>query len=275
MTRTKDILELLNTIAPFDLAENWDNCGLQCGDLDWEVTKILVALDGSAKVMHAAGEWGANMVVTHHPLMIGPVRYIDFSKMPGRVIGISYARQISLVSVHTNLDKATNGLNDYFAALLGIITERSLLPSFPSVKDVIGSEKSLTGIGRIGYLKNAVEFSRLVRQIKTGLNIPTLKVAGDTDMMVKTIAVCTGSGGSLIDEFISSNAQLYITGDIKYHEARQIEELGRGLIDVGHFGSEHIAVDLLSERLRTAVADAGFNVEIKDYRQENDPFIIM
>lgn len=274
MTETKDILNLLNTIAPFDLAEKWDNCGLQCGDMNWKVTKILVALDASLKVMDAAQKCKADMVVTHHPLMIHPIRQIEFSKMPGQVIGISHASKISIISVHTNLDKANSGLNDYFSALLGITPVKSLVSPANEGQSPC-PETDMTGIGRVGNLKKTILFSQLIQQIKNRLNIPALKVTGDTGMKVKTVAVCTGSGGSLVEEFISSGARVYITGDTKYHEARLIEESGLGLVDVGHFASEYIAIDLLSEKLRTAFDSKGLDIEIKGYRNENDPFIIM
>jgi len=94
------------------------------------------------------------------------------------------------------------------------------------------------------------------------------------DMDVETVAVCTGSGGSLIEDFLNSSAEVFITGDVKYHEARRVEEYSKGVIDVGHFGSEWMVVDLLFEKLTSAFHEKGFDIEVIKYKKEKDPFTI-
>ena len=115
----------------------------------------------------------------------------------------------------------------------------------------------------------------MVAQIKQKLGIEHLRVIGKMTMPVKRIAICTGSGGSLLDDFFKSKADVYVTGDIKYHEARKVEERSKGLIDVGHFGSEHMAIDLLYEKLRPALSKAGLNIELICFKNERDPFTIV
>ncbi|SDT96241.1 Nif3-like dinuclear metal center hexameric protein [Desulfobacula phenolica] len=271
MVKTKDILGLLNTIAPFDIAEDWDNSGLQAGNLSWEVKKVMIGLDVSLPLMNAAEKWNSDLVLTHHPLMISPEKSIDFNKMPGKAIEIAARQKISIISAHTNLDKAPDGLNDYFASKIGINTTGAFLidPSSSMPKD------AMTGIGRIGYLESPILLKYFVHQIKEKLDLKHLRVTGDMDLPVTTVAICTGSGGSLIDEFLRSGADLYITGDIKYHEARRIEEYSKGLVDVGHFGSEHMAVELLADKLGHAIQMAGLNIQIKKFKKEKDPFIIV
>ncbi|MBU8849988.1 MAG: Nif3-like dinuclear metal center hexameric protein [Desulfobacterales bacterium] len=271
MVRTKDILELLNTIAPFDIAEDWDNSGFQAGNLNWEVKKVMIGLDVSCDLMNAAKENNCDLVLTHHPLMIRAEKSIDFNKMPGKAIEIAARHRISIISVHTNLDKANDGLNDYFATKIGIKKTKVFLmensSSMPS--------DEVIGIGRIGYLKSQASLKQVVRQVKEKLNLSHLRVTGDMDLPVTTVAICTGSGGSLVDVFLRSGADVYITGDIKYHEARLIEEYSKGLIDVGHFGSEHMAVDLLSDKLTRAIQTAGLNIQVKKFKKEKDPFTIV
>ena len=263
MLMTRDVLELLDAIAPFAIADDWDNSGLQAGNLNWEVKKMIIGLDVSMDLMNAAQKGNCDLVLTHHPLMIHPEKSIDFSKMPGSVIEMAASNKISIISVHTNLDKANNGLNDYFAEKIGIRETRPFLTD------------EVPGTGRIGTLESQIPLQQLVLNIKKQLNLNYLRVTGPMDLPIRSVAVCTGSGGSLLDEFLASRADAYITGDIKYHEARRIEEVSRALIDVGHFSSEHMVVELLFEKLSQVVVNAGLNIEIEQYKKEKDPFTIV
>ncbi|MCD4720019.1 MAG: Nif3-like dinuclear metal center hexameric protein [Desulfobacula sp.] len=271
MVRTKDILELLNTIAPFDIAEDWDNSGLQAGNLNWEVKKIIIGLDVSMSLMNAAKQNNCDLVLTHHPLMLRAEKFIDFNKMPGSAIEIAARHGISIVSVHTNLDKANDGLNDYFAKKIGIKKTKGFLIENSSSMPA----NELIGMGRIGYLNSPSVLKQLVLQVKENLNLTHLRVTGDMDLPVTSVAICTGSGGSLLDDFLESGADVYITGDMKYHEARRVEEYSKALIDVGHFGSEHMVVDLLFDKLSRVVQKAGYNIQIKRFKKEKDPFTIV
>jgi len=122
MVKQRDVLELINKIAPFDIAENWDNCGLQAGNLEWEVKKMMIGLDVSIPLLCDAKEKKCDVVLTHHPLMLKVEKAIDFNKMPGKAIEMAAKHNISIISAHTNLDKANNGLNDYFAARIGMVS---------------------------------------------------------------------------------------------------------------------------------------------------------
>ncbi len=269
--KTKDILEILNTIAPFDIAEEWDNCGLQAGNKEWEIKKILIGLDVTMPLMIEAQKSNADLVLTHHPLLIQPENIIDFNRMPGSAIEICAKHEISIVSAHTNLDKARQGLNDYFAAKIGLENTRV----FVSEQKGILAGDQLIGIGRIGQLNSVVDLGRLSNEIKKQLGLKHIRVTGDMNQPVKRIAICTGSGGSLVKEFIASGADVYITGDMKYHDARQIEEYSRAMIDVGHFGSEHMAIDLLYERLNHALQKEGLDIQLQKFKKEKDPFTIV
>lgn len=268
---TRDLLKLVDDIAPFGLAEEWDNSGLQVGNADWPAGRVLVALDVTTEVMAEAVAWGANLVLTHHPLMIRPPRSIDFGAMPGAIIALAAADQISIISAHTNLDKALGGLNDCFAQKLGLTHVSRFQPLIPGNEEIT----SAPGLGRIGELDQPMPLFELADTIKTNLGISGLRVAGDKDRMVKKAAVCTGSGGSLVQEFLGSGADVFITGDMKYHEAREIEQAGLALIDVGHFASEHIVVALLVQRLVSSAETAGFEIDVRGFDGETDPFIMV
>jgi dinuclear metal center YbgI/SA1388 family protein len=279
----KKIINIINGFAPFDLAENWDNSGLQAGDPDGKIQKIMVSLDVSKEVMEAACDWGADLVLSHHPLQMTPVKSIDFSKMPGSVIGLAAREHISIISAHTNLDKAVGGLNDYFAQIMGVNCDETLCPD-PILSDSIISDSNkadspldkskgqLQGLGRIGALKSVLSLRDLALNVKERLGLEHLRVIGDLDLQVDRVALCTGSGGSLVDCFLGSSADVYITGDVKYHEARQVEMNHKGLIDVGHFASEVIVVDLLESILAQALASVGYDIKIQGFKKEKDPF---
>jgi dinuclear metal center YbgI/SA1388 family protein len=249
------------------------------------VRRVLVGLDADMPVLEAARQWKADMVLTHHPLFISPVKTLDFSVMPGSAIALSAVEKLAIVCAHTNLDKAENGLNDDLARRLQIQPDR-ILEIDPGAGDMTGNPAHpthqaqqtrpsvhLTGMGRVGKVSVPISLARMADQIKAQLGGVFVRVVGDPGKTIREAAVCTGSGGSLIPAFLASGADVLITGDIKYHEARLIETHGRALIDVGHFASEIIAVDLLRRRLEQAVSRAGFSLEIQSFTGETDPFV--
>jgi dinuclear metal center YbgI/SA1388 family protein len=244
------------------------------------VSRIIIGLDVTMPLMEAAEKTNSDLVLTHHPLLISPEKNFDFQNMPGRAICAAARNHISIVSMHTNLDKAHAGLNDYFAARIGIENTRTFLPQKNTgITDGSMPDETnfshMTGMGRIGRLDSPLTLNELALRIKKDLGLVHLRVTGALNKIVREPAVCTGSGGSLVEEFIRSDADVYITGDVKYHEARQIETASKSLIDVGHFGSEHMAVDLLAGQLSTAFSTAGLDIEIIKYLKEKDPFTIV
>lgn len=261
-----ELIDLIDRMAPFSLAEAWDNSGLQAGSRTWPGSKVLLALDVTPQVMAEAVAWGADLVLTHHPLVMGSLSSIDFSTIQGSIIALSARHRISIVSAHTNLDKAHQGLNDYFARQIGLLPGPSVEPMIPEKED------ASTGTGRIYTLESGLTLHRLVDQIKSRLKISSVRYVGDRDLKVHTLALCTGSGGSLVGTFLASGADVFITGDVKYHEARDVEQAGLGLIDVGHFASEHMVVALFAERLREWAQTTGFEIKVREYDGEKDPF---
>lgn len=131
------------------------------------------------------------------------------------------------------------------------------------------------GTGRIGILDNTVSLFAFATSIKEKLGLNSLKIAGNRDLAVKTVAVCTGSGSSLVNDFIASKAQVYVSGDLGYHAARTIEAASRGLIDIGHFASEHLIVDTLTDQLKKVLSEIGIHVKVQAYRLEKDPFCVL
>ncbi len=260
-----DIISLMEKIVPPGLAEDWDNVGLQIGRPDWIVHKIWIALDPAPDVVAAACRAGVDMLITHHPLMIAPLRNIDFSKPPGSTIDQSARHRLALYAAHTNFDRVGQGLNDILANRIGLLKIRPL---------ACGPEGS-PGIGRIGYLEHPVELKSLALAVKEKLALSLVKISGEPSHIVNAAAVCTGSGAGLLKEFLNSEAEVYISGDLRYHDAKDIQAADRGLIDIGHFASEHIMVAALSERLAADLEQTDFEVDVAPYENEKDPFVMV
>jgi GTP cyclohydrolase I len=265
--RVADMVGLMEKIAPAFLAESWDNCGLQVGDLRWPVKKVWVALDPLISVIDAAAGQDVDLVITHHPLIFEPLCTIDLERPEGRIIAEALNSRTAIFTAHTNLDSTRDGINDELARKIGLDKTVPLVPADPS-----GSAAETMGMGRVGRLKAPLTVSELAQRIKKQLGLAKVKVAGRGDRMVDKVAVCSGSGGSLLGNFLDSDAEAFVTGDSRYHDARTVEEAGRALIDIGHFASEQIMIDMLCRLLRGAVAETGWNVSIEGCDLERDPF---
>lgn len=261
-----DIVKIVESIAPVDLAEKWDNIGLQLGRSGWPVTNIRVALDPLPEVVAAACSEGVSLLVTHHPLIFDPIRSLNFDTPLGAVLEEATRHRLSILCVHTNLDAASGGVNDVLAERIGLKNLKALAGS-PD-----GSGSSPQGLGRIGELPKGVELAGFARSIKKKLGLASVRMVGDPGIIVYKSAVCTGSGGSLLNAFLDSDAQVYVTGDLRYHDARAAEAAHRGLIDIGHFCSEQLIKQVLAERIRGILEDAGENVGIDICTLEKDPF---
>ncbi len=271
-----DVVQIVEAMAPFHLAETWDNVGLQAGRMDWPVRSIWVALDPSPDVMDAACQAGADLLITHHPLIFKPLQQVDFSTPEGKVVQWSVQHQTAVFSAHTNLDSATDGLNDLLARKIGL-KRVSVLESRPILteSDIDSSENNdqPEGLGRIGELETEMTLAQLAAQIKDDFDLTSIQVAGGLDRPVRKVAVCTGSGGGLMSAFLASTADVYVSGDLTYHNGRAVEAVGRGLIDLGHFASEHLIVDDLADRIRQCITPSKEPVTVTACTFEKDPFV--
>ncbi|RJQ58917.1 MAG: Nif3-like dinuclear metal center hexameric protein [Desulfobacteraceae bacterium] len=266
----RDIIKIVESIAPADLAEKWDNIGLQLGSSAWAVKSIRVALDPLPEVVAAACADGVSLLITHHPLIFDPIRSLTFDTAFGAVLEKAALHRLSILCVHTNLDAADGGLNDVLAERIGLKNLKML-----DRRDQEGPFLAPQGLGRIGDLPEKVELIGFARSVKKKLGLGSLRLVGDPGLVVCKSAVCSGSGGSLLNAFLNSDAQVYVTGDLRYHDARAAEAAHRGLIDIGHFCSEHLIKDVLADRIRKLLESAGENVGIDICRLEKDPFVVL
>jgi len=264
-----DILRVLEKMAPPHLAEEWDNAGLQVGDPGREVESVWVALDPSPDVVAAACRKGVGLLVTHHPLIFRPLKQIDTRTPLGAVIEKALRHRLAVYAMHTNLDAAAAGLNDMLAERLGVQRRKPLIG-----REDTGSRPG-PGIGRSGVLPARIRLGELALEVKRRLNIETVRIAGDASRPVKRVALSTGSGGSLLPHFLSSTAEVFITGDLRYHDGRDIEAAQRGAIDIGHFHSEHLMTAAVALRLRRALHRHRATIRVEACSIEKDPFQIV
>lgn len=269
MTEVKDIIAFMENIAPGRLAEDWDNSGLQSGDRNWPVKNVLVALDPSPSVVKSACQKNADLLITHHPLIFTPLKSLIIDTPLGEIIELSVRHRLAIFSAHTNLDSVKGGLNDFFADKIGL---KNLSVFIPDEIDPLHPVDHPHGIGRVGELETPTSLAVFSEKIKSEFGLSTLKVSGPLDMTVKKIAVCTGSGSGLMKQFFATDADVYITGDLKFHDAKDAQMNHRGLIDVGHFASEAIMIDLIADRLSAQIEENGLDVRIEALKEEEDPF---
>ena len=268
-----DICQLMEGIAPGWLAESWDNCGLQVGDPGWTVKKVWVALDPLLSVIESAARGNVDLVITHHPLIFKPLRKVDLDTIEGKIISIALTSRTAIYAAHTNLDSARDGVNEVLARKIGLTDLCAMMPADKNdgPKGAIQDIQSM-GIGRIGALNPPATLADLVQDIKIRLGLKRVRVTGAMDRLIQKVAVCSGSGGGLLNDFLASDADVFITGDIRYHDARNVEASQRALIDVGHFASEHLIIDPLCRQLSQAVRTSLWDVRIEPCRLEQDPF---
>lgn len=272
----EDIARLLEQIAPAHLSEQWDNCGLQVGSIRWGVKKIWIALDPLNKVIEDAGQCDVDMVITHHPLIFKALKHVDVESLEGKVIAKAINHRIAVYAAHTNLDSATGGINDVLARRIGLRNLRPMIfPEGSIDPDEASGASDVVGIGRIGDLSEPLTVKKWIGEIKKSFGIEYVKAVGDIDRIAYRAAVCSGSGGSLVDTFLASDADVFITGDMRYHDAIAVEDAGRACIDIGHFASEHIILNALTAKLKAAAEKAGWDVEIEACMIEKDPFEVI
>jgi dinuclear metal center YbgI/SA1388 family protein len=261
-----EVIDAVEEIVPSELAEEWDNSGMQLGDRDWQVEKIWVALDPLPEVISAACRKDVDLVITHHPLIFKPLSTIDVSTLEGFVIQQALDHQVAIYAAHTNLDRIEGGVNDVLASRIGLCNTTAL-----SIDRVSGKP----GFGRIGNLALPTPLALLAKKLKQVLALGHLRVAGNLDLVIKTAAVCSGSGSGMLSAFFDSGADVFISGDLKYHDARNFEFAQKALIDIGHFASEHLIVETFAERLKRHFHDKKLVLTVASYRREKDPFVIL
>ncbi|MFP3998500.1 MAG: Nif3-like dinuclear metal center hexameric protein [Desulfobacterales bacterium] len=367
--KVSDVIGIMTKMAPPYLAEDWDNAGLQFGGPDWPVSHVFVALEPGLAAVNSACKAGADMLITHHPLIFKPLLTLDTSTPTGAIIEKAAQDKLAIFSAHTNLDSAEGGVNDVLCRELGLENPSVLCPSgsiqqykfvvfvpedyagavieavcsspagrignyscctfrspgtgtfrpeqgadpwdgeigklaearevrLETVVDRAGfkealeqvraahpyetmaydvyplaEEQSGQGLGRIGNINPPKSLLQLAREIKDKFSLPYIRFSGPQDLTVERAAVCSGSGGGVLDRFFKTDAQVFISGDMRYHDAVNTVQQGRAIIDMGHFASEHLIVPVIGKRLKDALSSVGEDVKVTLMEDESDPFV--
>lgn len=355
----KDISRILEAQYPPHIAEKWDNVGLQIGSNQSPVHKIIVSLDLDKEILSEAIEQQVDMIITHHPLFFNPIKKINYDQAQGDLIARIIKNDINVYSAHTNLDAASQGLNQYLAEKLELLDIQLLdhqhrealyklvvyvpvsheavvreaignqgaghignyshcsfrspgigtfLPQAGSnpyigepgkleeveelrLETIVPQKKLETvisqmklahpyeevaydlyplqnhgqsfSLGRIGKLAAAVSLQEFCVHVREQLQLDRLRVVGNWSDKVQTIAVVSGAGASFIPLAKAHHCDLLVTGDLKYHEAKDAEALGLAVIDAGHQGSEQLMAALVADFLKASCREMGFDIDIQ------------
>lgn len=245
MTTVQDILEYVESLAPLSYKMTWDHVGFQCGSRNAQVHKVLVALDPFEHVCHEASETGADLLLTHHPLIFRPLDAITDDDAITRGIMHLCSHGISSISAHTNLDCADGGVNDILAHILGLHNV-----------EVIGSEHLL----RVGSCDSTLE--AFLSHVKNTLGCRGLRYV-DGGNPVHKVAVGGGSCSNMLREVIAAGCDTFVTADPSYNAFWDAHERGISLIDAGHFYTENPVCTYLAEKLSLQFPDVIVEVSKK------------
>lgn len=218
-----DIYKFLDTLSPFELQESWDNSGLLVGDFSIDVTKVVLSIDVDENLIDSLQN--NTLLITHHPIIFGGLKQLEFSKYPANLIQKMIQKNISNIAMHTNFDQTH--LNEYVA------------------EEVLGY-KIVKKDGFVAYLDVNENFDTFAKKVSSAFGLPHARCVKCSEH-VKTVALTTGSGCSLMR---SIDADCFLTGDVKYHDAMEAKSIKLSLIDIGHYESEHFFAEILEKHLK-------------------------
>lgn len=245
MTTTAQIFRFLDEKAPFSLQESWDNSGFLAGDPEATVQRVLLALDVTDQVVEEAGKLGAQLIVSHHPLIFTPVKHMTLAPedLVGRKLWHLARQNTAVICCHTNLDAVEGGVNSALAQRLGLSEIGQL--------DQAGTDGQGRpyGIGRVGLLPQAMTLESLLVLVRDRLQPHSLRYV-DGGRQIRRVAVGGGACGSMLEDALRAGCDAFVTSDLKYNHFLDAKELGLTLIDAGHFPTENVVLPVLQRWLQ-------------------------
>ncbi len=234
----KELISELEKRIPLNLQQSYDNSGIQIEGPDVEIDKVIVTLDVTEQAVERAIDVGAQIILSHHPLLFYSIKSIKSTDFTGRMVYSSIMNSLTVYSAHTNYDAVRGGLNDILAQKLGMKETMPLLN--------VGENGD--GIGRIGII-DEMEIEEIANFVKERFETDHVKFAPTGPQKIKKIAICSGGGSSLIDEVLKVGVDMYITGDLSYHDILKAVQSGLSLIVVDHDETEKFFEDGMIEIL--------------------------
>lgn len=243
MLTVQQVYDFINERAPFETQLAFDNSGLLVGDPSREVTGIHFALDVTNKVIEEAIANGANLIVTHHPMMFSPIKRLVETDYQARLLCRMIREGISLISAHTNLDQAPGGINDVLAERIGL-------------KDIVGE-----GFVRVGTLPSPMAAGELANSISGALG-DVVRVMGDASVIVEKVGMCSGSGADEWPAAAAMGVQAFLTGEAKHHIALEASDAGVVILEAGHHATEEPGIFALADALQNSDLVVQYKVRI-------------
>ena len=231
MLTMRNVYDFINGVAPFETQDSFDNAGLLVGDPAWEVRGVHVAMDVTSSVLDEAVAAGANLIVTHHPMMFAGRKRLAETDSEARLLCRMIRAHIALIAAHTNLDQAPGGINDVLARVIGL-------------EDVTGE-----GYVRLGSLPVSMTAEAFARQAGEALNT-VVRLMGDPRQTIVRLAVCSGAGSDYWEEARRLGADAFLSGEIKHHHALAAVEDGMVLLEAGHHATEEPGIFALADALQ-------------------------
>ena len=235
--KVRDVVKVIEEFAPLGIQESWDNSGLCIGSPDAPVSSVLLGLDCTPELVEEAVSCGADMIVTHHPLIFSGLKKISPDDQVGEAVIKAIRAGISIYAAHTNADKVLAGVSGAMASRLGLENVT-----------ILDEDGEGTGLGVVGDLPEPLTAAEAAALVKERFGLKAMRSSRPVEGRISRVAMCGGSGGSLIPAARMSGAQLYISGDISYHNFFTPE--GFMIMDIGHYESEIEIVDILFSLLR-------------------------
>jgi dinuclear metal center YbgI/SA1388 family protein len=249
-----DLTKVFETLWPISGAEDWDRPGLASGNPSQQVSKVLLTVDVTSEVLEEAKSLGCELVISHHPLLLKPVNYLPEDQLKGELMSFAIKHSIALYSAHTNADIVADGVSDVLARIIGLQDTKPLVPTNPGI-----------GHGRIGNLRSALSLGELAKHVSALIpkTLAPVRVAGNVQASIETVAVVGGSGDSFIDEARRQGAHCLITSDLRHHvslDAVSDKTKPLYLIDISHFAAESLWLEPTAAKLKTKLPAVEFFV---------------
>ncbi len=259
----EEIINILKEQSPEEYACDWDNVGLLVGSREKDIQSIYIALDATDETIQEAVEAGADMLLTHHPMIFKGLKKVNTEDFIGRRVIELIKHDMAYYAMHTNFDVA--GMADLAGERMQLHETQPLQPT--------GEEM---GIGKVGRLSDIISLQECVERTKEAFDVDLVKVFADTSLEswqqknIEKVAICPGSGKSVIRDALKAGAQVLITGDIDHHEGIDAAACGMSVIDAGHYGVEKIFIPYMEQYLKKALPG------VKVIAQEpKKPFVIV